>query len=325
MSANRSSGDTSENGLRKDQTKTTWPMYDQVSSYTNLSDTLTMGYLLGQPTGYFGISTLISAYVDTNWVNPQGPQGYSYYIDQPTTMLPNTYYRKIWDTQKPALISSVIDTMNLYAQSQGKTLEQTQLQKDATDIVNFDYLLAINFSTDDTSRRNSARSYNPMTLDTINGVPGLQDTYPFILWHEFIPLSMHPSEDSKFTTLDCRPNGACSSNYTFIVMEPDQLKKLSDLIVNIQNNNYGVSANTVINYIYYNQMASQANFLPWDLKVKKHVDAIRIHKEKVKPVPGSRRRNTGTRVHKRKWAVETDDPTEIQQNCAAETMELLQV
>ena len=97
--------------------------------------------------------------------------------------------------------------MNTYAKSQGKTLDQGRLQQDASNLVNFDYLLAMNFSTDETTRRNSARSYNPITIDQ------LQARYPFMLWHEFIPLTMLPASDSQHATLH-------NSSYNFILMEP---------------------------------------------------------------------------------------------------------
>lgn len=43
----------------------------------------------------------------------------------------------------------------------------------------FDYDLATKYSTDDTTRRQYARSYNPMTVD------GLQKLAPFLDWKTF--------------------------------------------------------------------------------------------------------------------------------------------
>lgn len=57
-------------------------MYDQTKNNVMLPGNVTMGFLLGYPGGTYGVATLVSGYVDTNWVDPQGRQGYSYYIDQ---------------------------------------------------------------------------------------------------------------------------------------------------------------------------------------------------------------------------------------------------
>lgn len=202
--------------------------------------------------------------------------------------------------------------MNTYAKSQGKTLDQGRLQQDASNLVNFDYLLAMNFSTDETTRRNSARSYNPITIDQ------LQARYPFMLWHEFIPLTMLPASDSQHATLH-------NSSYNFILMEPGMLQKLNDAILD-PNNVYKITPEIVLNYIYYAQLNGQAQFLPFSLKNKEHRDIFDLHKEIARPLPGKRRRDQGVVPHKRKWEKrQMDDVTDAQLNCAAETMEMLQV
>lgn len=50
------------------------------------------------------------------------------------------------------------------AKVQNKTLDANILAKDVQDIIKLDYLLATKFSTDDTTRRQYDRSYNPNTL-----------------------------------------------------------------------------------------------------------------------------------------------------------------
>ena len=307
-------GDTTEDGSRQNSTKSFWPMWEQNSlkSYTSLPDNVTMGFLLGYPGGTYGISTLISAYVDTNWVDPQGSQGYAYYIDQPTTMLPNTYYRKAWGTYQGYLQRSVIGTMNDYAATQNRKLDQTQLQQDAIDIVNFDYALAMNFSTDDTTRRNFLRSYNPMTIGE------LQAKYGFLFWHEFIPLTMLPAVDSQHATLH-------NSTYKFIVMEPDMLQKLNDAIMMASdpNNPYKFTPNTIINYIYYIQLNSQGSFIPSTLKIhdRKAYDALKEAKNEDR----RRGRRRGVVPRRKRWGEVTDDINGVKLNCAAETMYMLQV
>ncbi|KAK6030507.1 hypothetical protein OSTOST_03350, partial [Ostertagia ostertagi] len=149
----------------------------------NFTNAITSGY----PAGTNGAPNLVTPLVDSNWKDPHGVDGYAYYIDQPTTLLPYTYHVKAWSTYQNELLHGIIDTMNAFAATQGVTLDQRQLQNDAAQIVSFDHLLAMTYSTDDTTRRQFDRSYNPMTARQ------LMSTYPQISWHTFLGEAVGPA------------------------------------------------------------------------------------------------------------------------------------
>lgn len=80
----------------------------------------------------------------------------------------------------------VLTTLNQGAALLGITgLDAKQLAQDAKDIAQFDYDLATKYSTDDTTRRQYARSYNPYSVD------GLQKLAPFINWKTFFNKVKH--------------------------------------------------------------------------------------------------------------------------------------
>lgn len=56
-----------------------------------------------------------------------------------------------------------------------------------------------------------------------------------------------------------------NSNYTYIVMEPQQLQKLHDALV--LGNTYGITPNLVLNYVYYSTVRSMSDYLPWNAAV----------------------------------------------------------
>ncbi|KIH66995.1 peptidase family M13, partial [Ancylostoma duodenale] len=240
-------------------------MFYQDQKPGSFPDRVGMGYLLGYPAGFEGVPSLVTPFVDTNWKDPHGPDGYAYYIDQPTTLLPYTYHVKAWGIYEQALTNSVVATMNLLAKTQNKTLDQKTLLQDAKDIVAFDHLLALTYSTDDTTRRQSERSYNPMTMGQ------LSQMYPKISWHTFVPeaCAFFPS------FLDIRTNLAMfqatgtaqdvlkkilnDPTYKYIVMEPIKLQMLNNMLGNTSI----VSTRTLVNYIYYTVVGANSDFLPW--------------------------------------------------------------
>ncbi|ETN85802.1 hypothetical protein NECAME_06222 [Necator americanus] len=173
----------------------------------------------GYPAGFEGVANLVTPYVDTNWKDPHGANGYAYFIDQPSTLLPYTYHKKAWGIYEQSLISTIVDVMNLLASTQNIKLDQKTLLQDAKDIAAFDHLLALTYSTDDTTRRQFDRSYNPMTIGQ------LTQTYPNISWHTFVPEATGTSQHVLGTLLN-------DPTYKYIVMEPAKLLMLNSMLGN---------------------------------------------------------------------------------------------
>ncbi|EPB69864.1 hypothetical protein ANCCEY_11038 [Ancylostoma ceylanicum] len=288
------------------QTQFPFYMFYQDQKPKDFPDRVGMGYLLGYPAGFEGVANLVTPYVDTNWKDPHGSQGYAYYIDQPSTLLPYTYHVKAWGIYQQALTNSVVATMNLLAKTQNKTLDQKTLLQDATDIVAFDHLLALTYSTDDTTRRQSERSYNPMTIGQ------LSKTYPKISWHTFIPeacasLSASTATGTAQNVLNKLLN---DPTYKYIVMEPVKLQMLNDML----GNTTIVSARTLVNYVYYGVVAANKDFLPWPKKNTARMTDFRI----ARPHIGRPRH---IRPEKRRYEQrQFDDVTESQLSCAQETI-----
>ena len=55
-----------------------------------------LGRALGVLSGSLSVDTLLSAYVDTNWKDPQGDQPYALFVDQSFLSLPPVYYSDNW-------------------------------------------------------------------------------------------------------------------------------------------------------------------------------------------------------------------------------------
>ncbi|VDM57962.1 unnamed protein product [Angiostrongylus costaricensis] len=159
--------------------ETRFPFYMLYQTETVLAfpDSVGLGYLFGE-----GAPNLVTPFVDTNWKDPHGWNGYTYFIDQPTTLLPYSYHVKAWDFFQRQLFQRIVSTMSLLAKTQNIKLDFPTLLSDAKAIVEFDHLLATTYSTDDTTRRHYDRSYNPMTIDK------LSKTYSNISWTTFVSM-----------------------------------------------------------------------------------------------------------------------------------------
>ncbi|CAB3411008.1 unnamed protein product [Caenorhabditis bovis] len=288
------------------RTAVPFPMLNQTANVDAFPDGFGLPYLVGTLAGEEGIYTFVSPYVDTNWKDPAGPDGYAYFIDQPTTFLPNTYYLKSWDSSKVALTTSILSTMNILAQTQGITLNQTLLKMDVDDIVQLDYLLATVFSTDDTTRRQYERSYNPNTIGQ------LQQNFDKTIfnWHMFIPLATGKSDEALARVLN-DPN----YNY-FIVMEPVKLKLLLDNMN--PSNKLGITPRAVVNYLFYRLVDAYSDFLPnpdQDDVIRPITVLSKGHRGKPKHIVPDERRFSRRQV---------DDVSIAQYECAAETISQMQ-
>ncbi|EYC39773.1 hypothetical protein Y032_0641g1028, partial [Ancylostoma ceylanicum] len=257
-----------------------------------------LAYLLANPAGLHGAATLVAPFVDTNWKDPHGKNGYSFFIDQPVTMVPYSSHVKTWDVTKQGLAKSIATMMFVLANSQNINPNPEQLAKDAQDIVEFDHVLAMKYSTDDTTRRSFERNFNPMTIRQ------LMNSYPKISWPMFIA---EASQLAPHVTKRLLEN----PKYQYIVMEPEKLQQLSD---DLGNPDF-VSTRTLVNYIYFSLFRQYRSFLPWP-------SVVDFHKFRSETPPLTRQRP----IRKVEWRYKRqqyDSKQAAQFSCAAETVEQL--
>ncbi|EPB80385.1 hypothetical protein ANCCEY_00482 [Ancylostoma ceylanicum] len=120
------------------------------------------------------------------------------------------------------------------------------LKKDAEDVAEFDHLLAMKYCSDDLSRKELERVYNPMTF------PQMKQRYPNIDWVMLLTETTQLAPNVTRRIL-------ADPNYQFIVMEPEMLQRLSDAL---GESSKFVSPRTVVNYIYSQLLAAYSSFLP---------------------------------------------------------------
>uniref|UniRef100_A0A914XSZ6 Endothelin-converting enzyme 1 n=1 Tax=Plectus sambesii TaxID=2011161 RepID=A0A914XSZ6_9BILA len=238
------------NALKAFQSTTSlpFPMLTQSTQQVTWPNSTTLATVLGYMSGVNGVDTLISSGVDTNWVDPQGAKPYFLYIDQSSLTYPNTYYQPgTWELFRNGFINEIKYIMTTLAQLNGATLDATTLNNDATDIANLELTLALNFSTDDTTRRTFLRSYNPTNATQA------QISYPFINWSVYLKqLSTKAS-----TTVQTIVN---NPGFQFSMVEMGMTLKLSQSLVD--GNAYGITPRQLVNYLTYRLVASQAGYLP---------------------------------------------------------------
>lgn len=145
--------------------------------------------------------------------------------------------------------------MQLLASVQNKTLDPSILANDVKDVINLDYALATSFSTDDTTRRQYDRSYNPNTMQQLRSLYH-DDIFS---WHMFLPLATGSAGHVL--------NKIFSPDYNYyIVMEPE---KLNFLLTNLNTaNKFGITPRSLVNYLYYRLVDANSEFLPWPASVR---------------------------------------------------------
>ncbi|GMS90820.1 hypothetical protein PENTCL1PPCAC_12995, partial [Pristionchus entomophagus] len=208
---------------------------------------------LGYSLGSSGITTLVDVGVDTDWKDPHNAKGgYALLVDQPATLFAPTFYTKLYSQFN--VVDIIVYKLNSAASLLGiKNLDQKQVNKDAADIAQLDYDLATKYSTDETTRRQYARSYNPYTVD------GLQKLAPFLDWETYFNKALVPI--SK--TVD--------GSFRSLVMEVDKLSMLSaDVSSGV------LPARTINNYLYY--IVLSKNYLPLPETMSAHLNGFRRQK-----------------------------------------------
>uniref|UniRef100_A0A914WL01 Endothelin-converting enzyme 1 n=1 Tax=Plectus sambesii TaxID=2011161 RepID=A0A914WL01_9BILA len=225
-----------------------FPMLTQSTQQVQWPNSTTLATALGYLSGVNGVNTLISYSIDTNWKYPQGSIPYYLYIDQSSLTYPNTYYQPgTWELFRDGFINQIKNTMTTLAQLKGVTLDTTTLNNDATDIANLELTLALNFSTDDTTRRTFQRSYYPMTATQAN------TSYPFINWSVYLNQVSTKASSAVQAIVN-------SPSFQFSMIETNMTSKLSQSLAD--SNAYGITPRQLVNYLAYRLVASQAGFLP---------------------------------------------------------------
>ncbi|VDK17652.1 unnamed protein product, partial [Anisakis simplex] len=265
-------------------------MVDSQSSQTAQSlDSRTLakavGYLSSQ-----GIDTLISTLVDTNWTHPQH---YSFFSDQNVLYYAKTYYTPVaWPSTHTSYKQNTIDLFNHYAALKKVSLDQNKLSSDVDALLDFERVLAQKYSTDDTTRRQYERSYNPYTVQNATETFGFID---FATYFEYLS-STYQELDAYFKVPD----------RLFLVMEPKMVLKLSNDFKNFDSN-------MVANYFFYRILAENSEYLP------------RPTGYVAKPIVSDQtilgRQRRGTTFKKAVTKALYDDPSV---ECAYETLNLMQ-
>ncbi|GMR52156.1 hypothetical protein PMAYCL1PPCAC_22351, partial [Pristionchus mayeri] len=184
---------------------------------------------LGYSVSTSGVTTLVDVGVDTNWEDPHNEKGgYALLVDQPATMFIPSFYVDLYDDYKDDIIDGIVDTINSGANALGiKNVDQTQARKDAVDVAQFDYDLATKYSTDETTRRQYERSYNPKTITD------LQALAPFLNWNTFLSKALSPI------------GNVVDASFVSIVMEVDKLA-----LLNADITSGAIQSRTINNYLY---------------------------------------------------------------------------
>ncbi|GMT23832.1 hypothetical protein PFISCL1PPCAC_15129, partial [Pristionchus fissidentatus] len=188
-----------------------------------------LGSFLGYAIGKYGYSSLVDTGVDTDWKDPHNAKGgYALLIDQPATLEFPTFYTKLYKDYKDDLTAGILSVINSAAVMMGVPKpDQDQARKDAQAVADLDYALATKYSTDETTRRQFARMYNPLSVD------GLQKLAPFINWNNYLNNALSP--------INVQVNGT----FRTLTNEVDKLSLLSADIVKGT-----ILARTINNYIY---------------------------------------------------------------------------
>jgi predicted metalloendopeptidase len=214
-----------------------WPNSTQLST------------ILGYSSGKYGVDTLVSQYIDTNWKDPQGIQPYLLFFDQPALSLPYTYYiGKTWDITKPSLTKRVFQTFQNFNNISSPPLDLGLLNSTVDAIVNFEYLLANNYSTSDIVRWQSDRSYNLIKIKDFNTNFTSLDINTFI-------------NNIAINVNDMRViNRIKDPNYEISIAEPMRLMQMNTALMNGFNGQ--VTATTFANYMYYRILDANIGLFP---------------------------------------------------------------
>uniref|UniRef100_A0AC35F3P8 Peptidase M13 N-terminal domain-containing protein n=1 Tax=Panagrolaimus sp. PS1159 TaxID=55785 RepID=A0AC35F3P8_9BILA len=225
-----------------------FPLLTRNNSFQWSNSTLN-AKILGYLSGKYGVDTLVSQYVDTNWKDPQGGQPYLLYLDQPVLSYPYTYYiGQTWTLTKPSLTKRVFNTLMSFNAISKVPIDTGILNNTVAAIVQFEYMLANNYSTDATTRWQTARSYNLITLRDFN------KNFTSIDINTYMQNIAINVADGNVT------NRILDQNYQFSIYEPLQLQKLNAALKNGFDGT--IDQSNFANYFYYRLLDANAYLFP---------------------------------------------------------------
>ncbi|VDM69674.1 unnamed protein product [Strongylus vulgaris] len=88
------------NPSHKDETQFRFYMLYQDAQESRFPSPNGLAFLLGNPIGMDSVSSIVPAYIDTNWKDPHDKDGNALFIDQPSTIIPYKYHVKAWNSAK---------------------------------------------------------------------------------------------------------------------------------------------------------------------------------------------------------------------------------
>lgn len=163
--------------------------------------------------------------------------------------------------------TGILNNMRSLAAFYGVNLDDTQLQSDVTAITNLELALAFNFTTDDVTRRQQGRNYNPFSTSSA------QSAFPILNWKTLLTTTSALAETAVQDLL-------LADTYTFFIMEPTQLRKLQEAL---QTGFF--TSRQVVNYLFYRIVDA---YYPEDVSLLSHPIAA-AHLETTQRIPPSPR------------------------------------
>uniref|UniRef100_A0AC35U683 Peptidase_M13_N domain-containing protein n=1 Tax=Rhabditophanes sp. KR3021 TaxID=114890 RepID=A0AC35U683_9BILA len=224
-----------------------FPAFSAISPKT-FPDPTTLGKLLGYLSGSQQTETFVTAGVDTNWKQPS--QGYSFYLDQATLSFPEAFYIKAWALTRPSLKGDIINLLTQLQNILGLPISADTMDSDAEDFLNMEYAIATTMTTSDDVRRQSARSYNPMTVLTA------QTAFPQIDMTAYLKNAAinAPAGVSDRMTLD--------TSFKIIVSEPKMIPTILNAITNNQTPVANFSPRAFYNYLFIRVLFNNEQYFP---------------------------------------------------------------
>uniref|UniRef100_A0A0N5C7F7 Peptidase_M13 domain-containing protein n=1 Tax=Strongyloides papillosus TaxID=174720 RepID=A0A0N5C7F7_STREA len=202
-------------------------------------DKTNLGTIMGYLSSVEGINTFITPMIDRN----PNDNNYKLMFDQNTLVDGKLYY--LGETFNKYTQASLTNTAT-YLFTNWLSLNGIQstagyIQSVATKCVQFEYLLANNYSTDDITRRNFNRWNNPYDVNSLN------NKFPFIDWNNFIKnLFNYANQPALSSVVN-----------NVLVLEVDQTTKLGNAFMSKQFSNADLS-----NYFLYRFLMNNAGILP---------------------------------------------------------------
>ena len=301
--------DITVNGTRvinivKDFLAVTHYNFPLVSTATIL-DATSASTVLGYLSGTYGVDTFISQYVDTNWKDPTGQMPYLLYLDQPALTLPWTYYiGQTWTLTKPQLYKRIVDTFTGYSNFTN-TINPADINAAAQNIVDLEYLLANNYSTDALTRWQQARSYNLMRVGDFN-----KNFSSFDIMTYLTRIAVN-ADTNTFNRIK-------DPNYMISIAEPLRMQQMNTAFATKFNN--AVTDATLGNYVYFRLLDSVSNYYPSDniIEEDEFLDRFVLRK----PIRGRPRLEKNIIVKTRRLAKSASEQTIM--DCVDDTLNYFQ-